>query len=242
MTQDALSELGTPGTLRAGINLSNTLLVSGTGPNGDPQGVAPDIVAALAQHLGVAAAFTTYPTPGEVADGVARDEWDVALIAEDPDRAETIGFCDAYVEIEATYLVPGDSPFQTVEDVDRPGVRIAVSARSAYDLYLARALKHAELCRAKGLPGAMELYRSEKLDALAGLVPALQDCVPDLPASRIIPGRYTTVRQAIGTQPGKDALRDAVNAFLAEAKSSGLIAGLIDKHGVTGKVQVATAA
>jgi polar amino acid transport system substrate-binding protein len=242
MTEDALSELSVPGTLRAGINLSNTLLVSGTGPDGTPAGVAPDLVTALAAHLGVSTGFKTYPTPGEVADGVARDEWDIALIAEDPDRAETIGFCDAYVEIEATYMVPEDSVYRSVADVDQPGVRIAVSGRSAYDLYLARTLKHAELCRAKGLPGAVALYTTEKLDALAGLVPALQDCAEDLPGSRIIPGHYTTVRQAIGTKPGKAALMTAVNTFLAEAKKSGLIARLIDKHGVAGKVQVASPA
>jgi len=242
MTQDARSELGIPGTLRAGINLSNTLLVSGTGPGGDPDGVAPEIAAAIAAEHGVSVAFVTYPTPGEVADAVARDEWDIALIAEDPERAETIGFCDAYVEIEATYLVQGDSPFQSIADVDQPGVKIAVSARSAYDLYLARALKHAELSRAKGLPGAMDLFVREKLDALAGLVPALQDCAKDLPGSRIIGGHYTTVRQAVGTKPGNTALIGAVNRFLAASRENGLIAALIEKHGVSGKVQVASAA
>ncbi|HSR55751.1 MAG TPA: ABC transporter substrate-binding protein, partial [Alphaproteobacteria bacterium] len=81
MAQDALAELSIPGTLRAGINLSNTLLVKGSGPSRDPEGVAPDLAAALAQHIGVAVSYVTYPSPGEVADAVASDEWDVALIA-----------------------------------------------------------------------------------------------------------------------------------------------------------------
>ncbi len=240
MTQDALSELTVGGTLHVGINLGNGLLVTGTSPAGDPQGVAPDMAAALARHLGVAVSYVTYPSPGEVADAVDRGEWDIGLIAEDPKRAETIAFCDAYVEIEATYLVPGDSPFHSVEDVDRPGVRIAVSERSAYDLYLTRALQHAELCHAKGFPAALELFVSGKLDGLAGLVPQLQASAENVPSSRVIDGCYTTVRQAIGTKPKNVALKGLIDQFLAKAKDSGLVTELIEKHGVTGKLQVAS--
>ena len=242
MTDAALVELGVPGTLRVGINLGNSLLVTGRAPDGTPQGVAPDMAAAIAGRLGVAVSYVTFDTPGEVADAVADDLWDLCLIAEEPQRAETIAFCDAYVEIEATYLVPAGSPLQSIAEVDRPGVRIAVSARAAYDLYLSRTLKHAELCRAKGLGGAFGLFKDEKLDALAGLVPALRENSASLPGARLLPGRYTTVRQAVGTRPANLALKAFVRQFIAEAKASGLVASLIDRHGVTGKLQVAAAA
>jgi len=239
MTDAALKDLTQPGTLRVGINLGNILLVTGKSTSGEPVGVAPDMAAAVAGKLGVDVAYTTYPTPGELADAVARDAWDIGLIAVEPKRAETIAFCDAYVEIEATYLVPADSPLQSVEEVDSPGLRIAVSERAAYDLYLSRTLKHAELHRAQGLPGAFELFKKEKLDALAGLVPALKENAESLPGARVLPGRYTAVRQAIGTKPGSKALNAFVENFIAEAKASGFVQQLIDRHGVTGKLQVA---
>ncbi len=242
MTQAALSELTVPGTLRVGINLGNILLVTGTSPSGDPEGVAPDMAAAVAKRLGVAVSYVTFDTPGEVADAVERDEWDIGLIAVEPKRAEKIAFCDAYVEIEATYLVPENSPLQSIEDVDQPGVRIAVSDRAAYDLYLTRTLKHAELHRAKGLAGAFELFVTEKLDALAGLVPALKENSKSLPGSRVLDGRYTTVRQAMGTKPQNVALKAFVEQVIADAKASGLVAELIEKHGVKGKLQVASKA
>jgi polar amino acid transport system substrate-binding protein len=240
MVQEALSDLTDPSTLRVGINLGNSLLVTGTSPAGDPEGVAPDMAAALADRLGVVVSYVTYATPGEVADAAERDEWDIGLIAIEPKRAEVIAFCDAYVEIEATYLVPEGSSFQTVDEVDQPGVRIAVSDRSAYDLYLSRTLKHAELHRAKGLAGAFELFVTEQLDALAGLVPALKDNAKKLLGSRVIDGRFTSVRQAIGTKPKCSALNSFANAFIAEAKESGYVADLIDRHGVSGKLQVAS--
>ena len=240
MIQDALSELTVSGTLRVGINLGNILLVTGASPTGDPEGVAPDMAAAVAERLGVTVSYVTFTTPGEVADAVERDEWDIGLIAVEPKRAEKIAFCDAYVEIKATYLVPKNSRLQSIEYVDQPGVRIAVSNRAAYDLYLTRTLKHAELHRAKGLPGAFELFVTEELDALAGLVPALKENAENLPGSRVLDGCYTSVRQAIGTKRENAALNAFVGQFIAEAKESGLVAELIEKHGVKGKLQVAS--
>jgi len=240
MTKEAIAELLDPKVLRVGINLGNILLVTGKKANGDPEGIAPDMAAGIAKALGVEVKFDTFATPGEVADAAERGEWDIGLIAIEPKRAEVIDFCNAYVQIEATYLVPDASPFQKVEDVDAPGVKIAVSERAAYDLYLSRTLKHAELHRAQGLPGAFELFKREKLDALAGLVPALRDNAKDMPGTRLLPGRYTSVKQAIGTRHGKPALKAVVQAFIAEAITSGLVQNLIDKHGVTGKLAVAT--
>jgi len=239
MIDAARAELLSPSTLRVGINIGNILLVTGKADNGDPEGIAPDMSRALAEHLGVEVYYQSFATPGEVADAAERDEIDVGLIAEEPKRAEVIDFCDPYVEIEATYLVPAGSSLRTIEDVDAPGVRIAVSERAAYDLYLSRTLQHATLHRARGLPGAFKLFVDEELDALAGLVPALRENAESVPGSRVIPSRYTAVQQAIGTLHGRPALNAAVQAFLREKKASGFVAKLIDKHGVTGKLQVA---
>ena len=239
MIDAACAELLSPGSLRVGINKGNILLVTGEADNGDPKGIAPDMGRALAEHLGVEVQYQTFATPGEVADAAERDEIDVSLIADEPNRAIVIDFCDPYVEIEATYLVPAGSSLQTVEDVDALGVRIAVSERAAYDLYLSRTLQHATLHRARGLPGAFKLFVEKELDALAGLVPALKENAKSVPGSRVIPGRYTSVQQAIGTLHGRPALKTQVQAFLEEKKANGFVADLINKHSVTGKLQVA---
>jgi len=239
MYEDILKELSEPGVLRVGVNLGNILLVTGEAENGDPVGISPDMSKALADKLGVDVRYVTRPRPGDLADALEEDAWDIALIAIEPKRAETIFFSDPYVEIEATYLVPEGSPLKTIEDVDQPGVKIAVSERAAYDLYLTRTLKNATLHRGVGLPGAFELFKKEKLDALAGLVPALRENAEELPGSRLIPGRYTAVQQAIGTKHENKKLAAFVNEFVADAINSGFVAELIDKHGVTGKLAVA---
>lgn len=239
MSRNIVSELAPSGTLRAGINMANILLVTGSTPAGEPTGVSPGMACAIAERLGVAVTYVPFASPGEVADAVGHDAWDIALIAADPARAETIAFSAAYVEIEATYLVPEGSLIHSLGDVDRPGVRIAVSGRSAYDLYLTRTLEHAVLHRAKGLKGALDLFVGEGLDALAGLRPALNGNAEDLPGARVLEGRFSTVRQAVGIKPGNTAAAAFLQAFVAEARESGLVARLIERHGVTGRLQVA---
>ncbi len=239
MSDNILNELIEPGVLRAGINLGNVLLVTGKAENGDPQGVSPDMAAGVAAALGVELKLCPYPSPGDVGDALGRGELDLGNIAYEPKRAETIAFVDAYVEIEATYMVPADGPLMTVGDVDAPGVRIAVSDRSAYDLYLSRTLKHADIHRGKGLPGALKLFVDEKLEALAGLRPALNENAAQLGNMRVLEGRFSTVTQAIGTRPENTHLHAFLQSFVETAKADGTVQGLIDKHGVTGKLEVA---
>jgi polar amino acid transport system substrate-binding protein len=240
MTAELIAQLAPTGTLRAAINMANPLLVTGRTAEGAPAGVSPDMAAAIAERLGVPVTLVPYASPGEVADAVARDEWDICLIAYEPERAETIAFAPPYVEIEATYLVPAGSAITSIDEVDRPGVRVAISERSAYDLYLSRNLKHAELCRAKGLPGAFNLFVEEKLDALAGLRPALNENAAALPGTRVLDGRYTAVQQAVGGRPGNPQALAFLEEFVYEARQSGLVARLIARHGVAGRLQVAS--
>jgi polar amino acid transport system substrate-binding protein len=242
MSQEVISELAPTGVLRAGINLGNFLLVTGTSPSGEPEGVAPDLAAEIAARLGVEIAYVPFATPGELADAAGSGVWDIGLIGAEPQRAEKIAFSAAYVEIEATYLVPDDSPLADVGDVDRGGVRIAVSGRSAYDLYLSRNLRHAELIRAQGVSAAAALFARDQLDALAGLRPALTAEAAKLPGARVLDGQFTAIQQAIGTRRGNDAGAAFLADFVEEAKASGLVGRLIERHGVIGGLAVAPSA
>ena len=145
MSDKARAELAPTGILRAGINLSNFLLVTGRSTNGDPEGVAPDMAAEIAKSLGVPVKLVPFESPGLLGDAVGTNVWDIGLIGAEPQRAEKITFTAAYVEIEATYLVPPGSPITSIAEVDRKGVRIAYGARSAYGLWLENNIKNATL-------------------------------------------------------------------------------------------------
>ena len=234
MSSNIVTELAPTGILRVAINLANFLLVSSRAENGDPQGVAPELATAIADSLGVGVSYVPYERPGPLADDAVQGVWDIGLIAVEPARAENIEFTEPYVEIEATYLVSGHSAIQRITEVDQPGVRIAIPARSAYDLYLSRNLQHAELVRAEGIDGSFDLFVSKGLDVLAGLRPRLLTDVSRIENARILEGRFTAVQQAVGTPSGRNESAAYLRDFIVEAKASGLIAELIARHQVDG--------
>jgi polar amino acid transport system substrate-binding protein len=234
MSPEIIAELAPSGVLRAGINLSNFLLVTRTSPAGDPEGVAPDMAREIADRLGVAVRYVTFKSPGELADQAGAGVWDVGLIGAEPQRAETIAFTPAYVEIEATYLVPAGSPVKTIADIDAPGMRIAVTGRTAYGLWLERHIRRAALVRSETLDEACEQFAREGLEALAGLRPRLLADLAKLPGARILDGAFTAVQQAIGTARKNVAGAAFLRDFVEEAKASGLVASLIERHKVRG--------
>lgn len=232
---EALRERLAPGgVLRAGINLSNFLLVSSRTPDGGPAGVSPDMARAIADTLGVALRYVPYESPGLLADAAARDEWDIGLIGAEPQRAEVISFTPAYAAIEATYLVPAGSRFQSPAEVDAAGVRIAVTGRTAYGLWLDRNIAHAELVRSTTMDEALADFSDKKLDALAGLRPRLNSDVARTPGTRILDGRFMAVQQAIGVPKATSEAVAYLTTFVEAARSSGFVADLIRKHGVEG--------
>src|SRR5512147_1140437 len=199
MSDKARAELAPTGVLRAGINLSNFLLVTGRTEKGDPVGVAPDMAKAIAASLGVPVTYVTFKSPGELADQAGKNVWDIGLIGAEPQRAAVMTFSAAYVEIEATYMVPPGSPLKTIADVDKKGVRIAVSARSAYGLWLENNIKNATLMPISGLDAAFNQFRDQKHEVLAGLRPGLLKDIEKMPGATILPGKFSAVQQAVGT-------------------------------------------
>jgi polar amino acid transport system substrate-binding protein len=234
MSDKARAELAPTGVLRAGINLSNFLLVTGRAANGDPEGVSPDMAAAIAKSLGVPVKYVPFKSPGELADQAGKNVWDIGNIGAEPQRAAVMTFSAAYVEIEATYMVPPGSPITSIDQVDRKGVKVVTSARSAYGLWLENNIKNAELIQIAGLDGAFNKFKDDKIDVLAGLRPGLLKDIAKMPGATILPGKFSAVQQAIGcNKPAAEGARYIAD-FVENAKKSGFVASLIEKHNVKG--------
>ncbi len=239
ITAELLSELAPHGKLRAGINLSNFLLVNSSQPNGDHDGVSPRMAKAIADELGVPLELVPYKGPGDVADAAVKDEWDIANIAAEAERAKFISFSSAYCEIQATYLLPPDSPIKSLSDVDQSGVRIAVKDRAAYDLWLTENLKNATLERAPSLDESFTLFQDNSLDVLAGLRPKLLEQQKLMPGSILMDDSFTAVQQSIGCRTERPLAAAYIQDFVARSKSSNLVSSLIDQFDVVGQLSVA---
>lgn len=235
-TQAARDELAPTGTLRVGLNMANFLLTREE-KDGTINGLAPDLAKEIGKRLGVPVKLIGYPRPGKVADDAPNNVWDIAFLGAEPVRAQQIDFTAAYFEIEATYMVPPGSPIKSIAEVDAPGRKISIAGGSAYDLYLSRELKHAELIRAASVDASYDYFLEHKMEVLAGLRPRLVTDAAKLPGSRLLEGRFTSIQQAIGvakTPARKGAGFAFLSEFCEDAKKTGLVAELMAANNVVG--------
>ncbi|WP_083469430.1 ABC transporter substrate-binding protein [Methylobacterium variabile] len=228
---DIARRVAPTGTLRAAINYGNIVLAQ-KGPDGEPAGISADLARELGRRLKVPVSFTTYDTAGKVVDALNGPQtWDVAFLAIDPKRAQTIGFTPPYVIIEGAYMVPKESALRQNNEVDRPGTRIAVGRNTAYDLYLARALTSAERVFAPTSQAALELFLRDRLDVVASVRQPLEVYARDHADVRVLPGRFMVIEQAMAAPRGRDEALAYLSRFIEEMKASGFVAAAMARSG-----------
>jgi polar amino acid transport system substrate-binding protein len=238
---DVLRDLAPTGKLRAAINFGNSVLAQ-KGEGAAPRGVSVDLATELAKRLGVPVSFVPYEAAGKVFEGAKAGVWDVGFMAVEPVRAAEIMFTAPYVIIEGTYMVRQESPLQFVGDVDKPGIKISVGLGSAYDLYLTRTIKSAEVLRADAGGGSamIKKFLDEKLDVAAGVRQQLDAYAKDHPEMRVMTGHFQEINQAMGMprvegEP-KTAGLDYLTAFVEEMKASGFVAEALTRSGQVAQV------
>lgn len=237
---DAIQELAPKGRIRAAINYGNPVLAKRL-PEGKAGGVSADLARGLAQRVGLEVEFVSFDTAGKVADTAQDDVWDIAFLAIDPKRAETIAYTAPYVLIEGTYMVREDSPIKTIEDVDQDGVTVAVGKGAAYDLFLSRTLKNAEIVRYPLSEDAIERFDADGISTVAGVRQPLNTHAGQFPGYRVLEGRFTVIEQAMGCPKGRDKAAALVRRYLEFAKASGMVADGLQRSG-EGDATVAPAA
>jgi polar amino acid transport system substrate-binding protein len=223
---DAIKELAPTGTLRVGVNLGNVVLAQGT-PDA-PRGVTVDLAHELGKRLDTPVAITTVDAARKSFEALKAGEVDVIFLAIEPARAEEIEFTSPYVLIEGVYIVPQDSPLKTNADIDAAGVKVGVKKGSAYDLFLTRTLKHAEIVR--GDEG-IDIFVKEKLSAGAGVKQPVAAYVKAHPEVRLLDGRFMEIQQAMGVAKGKLAGARYLRSFIEEMKANGFVADALRRSG-----------
>jgi len=230
------------GRLRASINLGNPILAHADPQTGAPGGVSVDLATELARRLGVPVEFVVFKTAGQSVDAVTNEQADVGFFAIDPLRGAGIGFTAAYVLIEGCYLVRNDSPLTHNEEVDRPGRRVVVGQGSAYDLFLTRELKQAQIVRAPSSQAVVETFVAQALEVAAGVKQQLEADARQHPGHRLLPGHFMVIQQAMGLPKGRgEPARQFLAAFVEAMKAEGFVAAALARHGIEG-ASVATAA
>ncbi|MGF6765859.1 polar amino acid transport system substrate-binding protein [Paraburkholderia sp. GAS33] len=222
------------GKLRASINLGNPIL-AGKDASGTVVGVSVDLARAFAAKLGVELELVVFDAAGKSVQAVSEERADFGFFAVDPSRGETIAFTEPYVLIEGYYLVRDASPIRDNADVDQPQHRVAVGKGSAYDLFLTRELKHAQIVRAPTSPTVVQTFLDENLEVAAGVKQQLEADARNASGLRLLDERFMVIRQAMGVPKSRGAAAaHALHAFVEEMKASGFVAEALERHGIVG--------
>ncbi|MDB6052184.1 MAG: putative extracellular solute-binding protein [Pseudomonas sp.] len=223
------------GTLRVSINLGNAILANQDPETGKPVGVSIDLATELAKRLGVGLQLVVVPSANLSVENVEQDKADVGFFAIDPKRGQAIQFTKPYVLIEGVYAVRADSPINTLEQVDQPGITVATSKGSAYDLFLTRELHNATIVRVATSQGVVQGFLDQHLDVASGIRQQLEKDATRVGGLRIVEPHFMVIRQAMGVPKAKgEAVAAYLSSFVEEMKTSGFVAASLARHHIIG--------
>lgn len=223
------------GHLRASLNLGNPILARMDTASGKPSGVSIDLAMELGRLLGVEVELIAFDTAAKSVQAVTEEKADVGFFAIDPVRGASIAFTAPYVLIEGFYLVRNASPVQQNIDVDLAHNRVAVGNGSAYDLFLSRELKHAQIVRAPSSPTVVTLFLEQQLEVAAGVRNQLEQQAAAHTGLRLLPERFMVIEQAMGLQKNRgDAAALFLRKFVESMKRSSFVAESLARHKISG--------
>ncbi|PTB20198.1 ABC transporter substrate-binding protein [Trinickia symbiotica] len=233
--QSVISAFTPTGKLRASINLGNPILANKNAETGEPFGISIDLAREFARRLGVELELVVFDAAGKSVQAVSEERADFGFFAVDPLRAEKIAFTAPYVLIEGFYLVRDSSPIKSNQDVDQPDISVAVGKGSAYDLFLTRELKAAQIVRAPTSPAVVQTFLEQGLDVAAGVKQQLEADARETGGLRLLDERFMVIRQAMGTPKSRgEAAAGVLSQFVEEMKTSGFVADALRRHGIVG--------
>jgi polar amino acid transport system substrate-binding protein len=232
-----VSAFAPTGRLRACINLGNATLARKDPASGQAVGLSVDLARALAEQLAVGLELVVVDAAAKSVDIVKTGKADIGFFAIDPLRSDGILFSAPYLLIEGAYLVRNDSPLTDNSQVDRPGTRVMVGKGSAYDLFLSRELKAAQLLRAPTSPAVVEEFLKQNADVATGVKQQMEADAARVLGLRLLPGRFMVIEQAMGLQGNRgDAAHQTLKAFVERAKATGFVAQSLARHGIQGAI------
>ena len=234
MTQtDDLKELAPTGRLRGGVVIApaKTGFFAIKDGQGAPHGVTVDLLRFLSGETKLPLDMQLYDNSGQVTDAVASGACDVAFMPQDAARAARVAFGPRYLMIESTYLVPAGSAIQTIEDVNRAGVRVIAIANTTTMRSARRSSPNASVREVPSVDAMMRLARTGEGDAFALSKDSFASLLPDLRGARVLAGNFQETGIAVAVPPGRPRALALVTALIEEAKRNGTVRRALDAAG-----------
>ena len=230
---DELQQLAPTGRLRAGVVVSPTAsaFFAIRDSQDEVKGVTIDLVHAFAEALRLPLALQVYDNSGQVTEAVASGACDLAFMPRDAAREAKVDFGPAYYFISSTYLVPAGSAIRSIDEVNRPGVRIVAIANTTTARSARRTAPQAFVQEVPSVEQMTELARTGQGDAFALSHDSFAGLLPKLPGARVLAGHFQQTGIAVAVPKGRPAALRVASGLLEDAKKSGLLRRALDAAG-----------
>lgn len=191
--------------------------------DGEVKGFDVDLVAAIAERLGVEFEFKSYNFDALIVGLQGGTEFDMIASAMTitEERAQQVNFSDPYIDSNQSLTVRNDSDITSLADL--VGAKIGVQSGTTGEEYTRNNLPEgATVVPFENILQAMQALQAGEVDGVVNDLPISADIVLDETRELKIVEELTTNEQyGFAFNKENTALRDAVNAALAEIRADG---------------------
>lgn len=194
-----------------------------TDPEGRPAGISVEIAKALADYLGRPLRIENIPFEGLIpALKTGRIDLILSSMTATEERSRSIDFSDPYLRVGLAVLAGAQSDVTRAEDLNAPGRRIAVKLGTTGELYAREHFPEAELLVLRDEAACVLEVIQGKADAfIYDQMSVYRHWSRNKETTRALLEPLRSESWAIGIRKGNDALRQQVNAFLADFRARG---------------------
>jgi polar amino acid transport system substrate-binding protein len=230
---DDLTDLAPAGVLRAGVVVAPvaSAFFAVRDAKGAARGVTVDLFNAFAATLKLPVDMHFFSNSGQAADAVASGACDIAFMPRDATRESMVAFGSAYYFIASTYLVPSGSAIQSIDEVNRAGVRIVAIANTTTSRSAARTAPLASVEEVAGVDLMTTRAQKGEGDAFALSHDSFVGMLPQVPGARVLPGQFQQTGIAVAVPKHRRGALRLATKLLEDAKASGLVRGALDAAG-----------
>ena len=199
------------------------------------EGIDVEVAGAIAEKLGLELVIDDMGVEAALL-AVQNGESDIAMagISITEDRLKVMDFSDSYATGVQVVIVPEESPIQTLDDLANAEM-IGTQAGTTGYIYASDTPENGGYGEEHvtaydtGALAIMDLV-SGKIDAVIIDNEPAKAFVAQNPGLKILETAWVEEEYAIGFAKGNDALRDAVNAAVAELKADGTFQAIVDTY------------
>ncbi len=204
---------------------------------GETHGLSVDLGKELAKRLDIPFEMIQFQRIADVLEAMKPGGVDITVSNATAARAQDVAFSQTLLSIELGVLVPAGSAIATIDEVNKPGVRVGVTQGSTSERTLPKLLPNATVMPAQNLKAAIEMFARRELDAFATNKAILFEMSDRMPGARVLDGRWGVEHLAVAIPRGREGGSEYLRRFVSNVQSSGFLAQAVERAGLRGSAK-----